>query len=75
VATWMAAELFQAVGADVAVTVTPAGGGVFKIAFDGEIVFDKATNDGKFPDLNGNVKALKKLLQDKVAQVPVGAAD
>ena len=74
-ATWMAAEFFEAVGADVAVTVTPAGGGVFKIAFDGEIVFDKATNDGKFPDLIGNVKALKKMLQDKVAQVPVGAAD
>lgn len=74
-ATWMAAEFFQAVGADVAVTVTPGGNGVFKIAFDGEIVFDKATNDGKFPDLNGNVKALKKMLQEKVAQVPVGAAD
>ncbi|MDP6823075.1 MAG: hypothetical protein QF554_07255, partial [Dehalococcoidia bacterium] len=27
----MAAEFFQAVGPDVAVTVTPAGGGVFKI--------------------------------------------
>jgi hypothetical protein len=25
--------------------------------------------------LNGNVKALKKLLQEKVARVPVGAAD
>jgi predicted Rdx family selenoprotein len=57
------------------VTVTPGGSGVFKIAFDGEIVFDKANNDGKFPDLNGNVKALKKLLQEKVASVPVGAAD
>ncbi len=74
-ATWMAAEFFQAVGPDVAVTVTPGGSGVFKIAFDGEIVFDKAENDGKFPDLNGNVKALKKLLQEKVARVPVGAAD
>ena len=74
-ATWMAAEFFQAVGPDVAVTVTPGGSGVFNIAFDGEIVFDKANNDGKFPDLNGNVKALKKLLQEKVASVPVGAAD
>ncbi|MBU80172.1 MAG: hypothetical protein CL724_01640 [Chloroflexi bacterium] len=74
-AAWMATEFFEAVGADVAVTVTPGGSGVFKIAFDGEIVFDKAQNDGKFPDLNGNVKALKKLLQEKVAQAPVGVAD
>lgn len=71
----MAAEFFQAVGADVAVRVTPGGSGVFTIAFDGEIVFDKANNDGKFPDLNGNVKALKKRLQEIVASVPVGAAD
>jgi len=75
VAAWMATEFFEAVGADVAVTVTPGGSGVFKIAFDGEIVFDKAQNDGKFPDLNGNVKALKKLLQEKVAQALVGVAD
>ncbi|HCV27208.1 MAG TPA: Rdx family protein [Dehalococcoidia bacterium] len=74
-AAWMATEFFEAVGADVAVTVTPGGSGVFKIAFDGEIVFDKAQNDGKFPDLNGNVKALKKLLQEKVAQALVGVAD
>ena len=74
-ATWMAAEFFQAVGPDVSVTVTPGGGGVFTIAFDGEIVFDKSKNDGKFPDLNGNVKALKKLLQERVAAVAVGVAD
>lgn len=74
-ATWIAAELFQAVGPDVAVTVTPGGNGIFTIAFDGEIVFDKAKNDGKFPDLNGNVKALKKQLQERVSSVPVGAAD
>ena len=74
-ATWIAAELFQAVGPDVAVRVTPGGSGVFTIAFDGEIVFDKATNDKRFPDLNGDVKALKKMLQERVAMVPVGAAD
>ena len=74
-ATWMAAEFFEAVGPDVSVTVTPGGGGVFKIAFDGEIVFDKSKNDGKFPDLNVNVKLLKKLLQDKVANVADVAAD
>ena len=74
-ATWMAAEFFQAAGPDVAVTVTPGGNGIFTVAFDGEIVFDKANNDGRFPDLNRDVKPLKKLLQERVAAVPVGAAD
>ncbi|MDA1257282.1 MAG: Rdx family protein [Chloroflexi bacterium] len=76
-ATWMAAELFEAAGADVAVTVTPGGAGIFTVAFDGEIVFDKANNvDGRFPDLNKDVKPLKKLLQARVAAaMPVGAAD
>ena len=70
----MASELFSAGGPDVSVTVTPGGKGIFRIEFDGEVVYDKHENDNKFPDLPV-AKALKKQLQERLAAVPVAGDD
>ncbi|MFW6174661.1 MAG: Rdx family protein [Chloroflexota bacterium] len=65
VATWMAAQIFAAGGPDVAITITPGGGGVFQIYLDGEKVYDKKENDNKFPDLP-YAKTLMKQVQERL---------
>lgn len=69
----MAAELFSAGGTDVAIALIPGEAGVFKVALDGNIVFDKAET-GSYPDLSV-AKQLKKQLAEMVTAVPVGGDD
>jgi selenoprotein W-related protein len=69
----MAAELFSAGGGEVAIALIPGEAGVFKVALDGNIVFDKA-EAGSFPDLPV-AKQLKKQLAEMLAAVPVGGDD
>ena len=61
-AAWMAQELLQTFGQDLAeVSLIPGTGGIFEIAADGNIIWDRKT-DGGFPE----AKILKQKLRDAV---------
>ena len=66
-ACWLAGELFATGGADVAITLTPGGGGVLEVKMNGEVVFDKASEGGKTPDLY-RVKDIKAELQHRIEE-------
>lgn len=62
-AAWMAQELLSTFGTDLGeVALIPGTGGVFQIACDDELIWERK-RDGGFPD----VKTLKQLVRDKVA--------
>ena len=61
-AGWMAQELLQTFGVELAgVTLVPGTGGVFTISIGGELIWDRK-RDGGFPD----VKTLKQRVRDQV---------
>lgn len=47
----MATEIFAQGGKDVAITITPGTGGVLQVFADGDKLYDKAEEDGQFPNL------------------------
>ena len=60
-AAWMAQELLSSFGQDLtSVTLVPAGGGLFQIQVDGELVWDRKEKGG-FPD----AKILKQMIRDR----------
>ena len=61
----MAGELFATGGSDVAITLTPGGGGVLEVKMDGEVVYDKASEGDKTPDLY-RVKDVKAELRNRI---------
>ncbi len=62
-AGWVAQELLTSFGTDLGeVALRPGVGGVFRIAVEGEVVWDRAV-DGGFPELG----AVKRLVRDRVA--------
>lgn len=59
---WMAQELLTTFSLELgAVTLVPGTGGIFEIAIDGELVWERK-RDGGFPE----VKALKQLIRDRI---------
>ncbi|MCY4474403.1 MAG: Rdx family protein [Chloroflexi bacterium] len=56
-AAYMAAELFQAAGPALAISLTPGHSGAFKVTVDGEVLWDKKVQ-GKSPEIM-QVKELK----------------
>lgn len=59
---WLAQELLSTFGQDLAsVTLVPGTGGVFRIAVDGDEIWERV-RDGGFPD----AKVLKQRLRDNV---------
>ncbi|WP_181703647.1 SelT/SelW/SelH family protein [Chthonobacter albigriseus] len=61
-AAWMAQELLSTFSEELAqVALVPGTGGVFQIAVDGVIVWDRS-QDGGFPD----VKSLKQRVRDAI---------
>ena len=61
-AAWMAQELLQTFGQDIAeVALIPSTGGIFEIAVDGTVIWDRKT-DGGFPE----AKVLKQKVRDVV---------
>ncbi len=56
-AAYMAAELFQAAGPALAISLTPGHSGAFKVTVDGEVLWDKQVR-GKSPHIM-EVKELK----------------
>ncbi len=61
---WMANEIFAEGGADVAIKVTPAGGGVLQVYAGGDKIYDKA-DEGDFPDLT-RVKELRAAVRERL---------
>jgi selenoprotein W-related protein len=62
-AAWMAQELLSTFTEELGeVALSPGLGGVFQIRVDGELIWDRAAQNG-FPD----VKELKQLVRDRVA--------
>ena len=59
---WMAQEVLSTFSLEMgAVTLIPGSGGIFEIALDGDLLWERK-RDGGFPD----VKALKQLVRDKI---------
>jgi selenoprotein W-related protein len=59
---WLAQELLQTFGQDLgSVTMVPGTGGVFTVAVDGAVVWDRR-RDGGFPE----AKVLKQRVRDRV---------
>ncbi len=62
-ATWLAGELLTSFTTELGeVALVPGVGGVFTVAIDDEVVWDRK-RDGGFPD----VAPLKRLVRDRVA--------
>jgi len=62
-ASWIAQELLMTFDADVGeVALVPAGGGVFEVRVDGELIWSKK-EQGRFPES----KELKQLVRDRIA--------
>jgi selenoprotein W-related protein len=62
-AFWMGSELYVAGGSQVAVTLTPGKGGVFRVTLNDEVVWDKDVL-GRYPSLPDS-----KELKAKVANM------
>ncbi|NMN98845.1 SelT/SelW/SelH family protein [Antrihabitans stalactiti] len=62
-ASWMAQELLSTFGQELGeVALIPGTGGVFRIAVDGEQIWDRKEQDG-FPEIT----VLKQLVRDRVS--------
>ena len=66
----MASEFFAEGGKDVAIKITPGVAGIMQVYVDGDKIFDKKEEDGKFPDLP-RVKQMRAIVRDRLdALVP-----
>jgi len=62
-ATWLTQELLMTFDTDLGeVALVPAGGGIFEVRLDGELIWSKKAQ-GRFPDS----KDLKQLVRDRIA--------
>ena len=62
---WMANEIFAEGGSDVAIKVTPAGGGLLEVYAGGDKIYDKAAEGGNFPDLT-RVKEMRAAVRERL---------
>ena len=69
----MASEMFAEGGKEVAIKMTPGVAGILQVYVDGDKIFDKKEEDGKFPDLP-RVKQMRAVVRDRLeALVPADA--
>jgi len=62
-ASWMAQELLMTFDTDLGeVALVPAGGGIFEVRLDGELIWSKQ-QQGRYPE----AKELKQLIRDRIA--------
>jgi predicted Rdx family selenoprotein len=62
--------MFAEGGKDVAIKMTPGVAGILQVYVDGDKIFDKKEEDGKFPDLP-RVKQMRAVVRDRLeALVP-----
>ncbi len=62
----MASEFFAEGGKDVAIRITPGTAGILQVFVDGDKIFDKAEEDGQFPNLP-RVKQMRAVIKDKLS--------
>jgi predicted Rdx family selenoprotein len=70
----MANEFFRAFGGDAAISLTPGANGRLEVRLDDELIFDKKTEDNKFPDL-GRVREMKKVIAARLESLETAVAD
>ena len=63
----MVTEFFAEGGSDVAIQVTPGENGILQVFADGDKIFDKADEGGKYPDLS-RVKQLRAEIRERLAE-------
>ena len=61
----MANEIFAEGGKEVAIKITPGIGGILQVFADGEKIYDKAEEDGQFPNLP-RVKQMRAVIKQKL---------
>jgi predicted Rdx family selenoprotein len=61
----MANEFFRSFGPDVGISLTPGANGRLEIYLDGEKIFDRKEEGGKYPDL-ARVRELKQVIKAKL---------
>jgi predicted Rdx family selenoprotein len=61
----VANEFFRSFGPDVGISLTPGANGRLEVYLDGEKIFDRKAEAGKYPDL-ARVRELKQVIQAKL---------
>jgi predicted Rdx family selenoprotein len=61
----LADEVFRSFGPDVGVSLTPGANGRLEMYLDGEKIFDRKEEEGKYPDL-ARVRQLQQVIQAKL---------
>jgi predicted Rdx family selenoprotein len=61
----VANECFRSFGPDVGISLTPGANGRLEIYLDGEKIFDRKAEGGKYPDL-ARVRELKQVIKAKL---------
>ena len=61
-------EFYEAAGSNAAIKVTPGTGGVFQVFLDGERIYDKAVEGGKYTDLP-RMSEMKAFIKNRLAAV------
>ena len=69
----MANEFYRYFGADIGISLTPGANGRLEVYLDGEKIFDRSEEDGKYPDLT-RVKQLKDVIGAKIESLEEVAA-
>ena len=69
----MANEFWRHCGKDVGISLTPGANGRLEVYVDGEKIYDRHEEDGKYPDLT-RVRELRAIIEEKVAAAPTPAA-
>ena len=62
----MASEFFAEGGSSVAIKLTPGTGGILQVYADGDKIFDKKEEGGRYPDLP-RVKEMRASIRTKIA--------
>ena len=57
--------MFAEGGKEVAIKMTPGVAGILQVYVDGDKIFDKKEEDGKFPDLP-RVKQMRAVVRDRL---------
>ena len=67
-AAWIATEFFTAFGGKLNISLTPVGEGRLEVALNGETIFDRKTEGGKYPD-HERVGGMKQAVSQKIQTV------
>ncbi len=71
-AAWAVSEMFAAGGPALAIKLKPGAKGVFKLTYEGQVIFDKSKNNGQSPTI-AQMKELKALVKNRLEEkVPAG---